>query len=157
MIAVVFFFEDVTANIASGIPEATVERWVYSAKFLGADKLIMIDKTTFRIGQYYRHADSEIEFERFERLEEAEAVHPDAAWVFLENKKALDAAGVSCTRMDKFAHPVGDTIYVVGADSGSHDIVTGREEGIWINIPAPDMWSEAAMAICLYDRRIKEL
>jgi hypothetical protein len=152
-----FFFEDVTKNFTSGQIGSNLDRMVYNCRMLGCTHLFMIDITEFQIGQYYQHADSLIEFERYTSLDELEAAYPSANFYYLENSATLSAAGVT-NFVDLCNHtpPVGaNDIYVVGGDFSGNVVINGREDKNWICIQsAADLWAETALALilcrCLY-------
>lgn len=143
-VAVAFFFEDNRSNVSSGIPDATMERWCMTMEALGVDKLNMIDITTYKIGQYYKHITANVEFMYFQSIEEVVSHYSD--WTIV----GIEQDGIP---LPEFEHPEKDTLYIVGADSSSLDKF---KFDMKINIPAsnPSMpyWSEHAAALVLYDR-----
>lgn len=154
MIGIVFFFQDPQTNFFSGIMDTVIDRIIFNARNLGATHVFMIDKTQYKIGQYYQHSDSQIAFQRFESLEELEKTYPKVKFIYFENARALEKAGIeSYTLLPDFAHP-SRAIYVVGTETGGIPI-SGREDKIWVSIPVENLWAEGAINICLYDRLTK--
>lgn len=154
MIGIVFFFQDSQTNFHPETMSPMVDRIIFNARNLGATHVFMIDQTKFKIGQYYEHSDSQIAFQRFESLEELEKTYPKVKFVYFENARALEKAGIkSCALLPDFAHP-SEAIYVFGTETGGISI-SGREDKIWVSIPVENLWAEGAMNICLYDRLIK--
>lgn len=158
-VAVAFYFEDLMKNVSSGIPEATIFRWRQNAKAFGVKHLMMIDVTTYKIGQYHQNPDGEVIFERFNDLSEIEKNYPDHELVLLETPNTLEAKNIKYEYLDKFIHPE-KAIYVVGGDSGNSDMISGRENKKWVVIPSTfdqPIWSDTAVTIALYDRYIKKI
>jgi hypothetical protein len=84
MTTVVFHFTDFDDYPGGNLPQSTMSAWVHDVKAFGADKIIMIDKTSFGIGRYYKHNDDSIILERYESLEECMDLYTDSKWIFLE-------------------------------------------------------------------------
>ncbi len=155
MIGVVFHFEDIQANISSGIVEATPERIIYNARMFGATHAFMIDVTRFQIGQYYQHADAGIEFMRLKSMEQFVDWCECARIVVLENAASLDKEDMEYSNLLNYEHPK-DAIYVVGADSRATNIIAKtRDVADFVTVPVADLWAEAAITACLYDRLSK--
>jgi tRNA(Leu) C34 or U34 (ribose-2'-O)-methylase TrmL len=148
MVTVVFHFTDFDDYPGGDLPQSTMSAWVHDVKAFGADKIIMIDKTSYRIGKYYNHNDDSILFERYETLEECMDMYPNDMWVFIE----MDDRSVNLT---EFNHPDNVT-YVVGADFSR--ILCEREPNMWLKIPMlhhRPLYAHVAMMIVLYDRMLK--
>lgn len=141
---VAFFFEDTRSNVSSGIPDATMERWNMNMEALGIDTLNMIDVTTYKIGQYYKHNIANLGFKYFMSLDEVLDEHK--GW----NIVGVEQDGIP---LPEFTHPKEDTLYIVGADSASLDKYDLQFK---VNIPAakPEMpyWAELAAGLVVYDR-----
>ena len=150
MVTVVFHFTDWDDYPGGDLPKSTVSVWIHDVKAFGADKLIMIDKTSFRIGQYYQHSDDTILFERYDSLEECLEKYPDENWVFVE----IDEKSVM---LNEFEHPE-NPIYVVGADFSRILNESNIEPKHWVKIPMlhhRPLYAHVAMMTVLYDRMIR--
>jgi hypothetical protein len=150
MVTVVFHFTDFDDYPGGDLPQSTMSAWVHDVKAFGADKIIMIDKTSYGIGQYYKHNDESIIFERFESLETCMEHYSDLTWIFIElDDRSIDLIG--------FEHPE-NPVYVVGADfSRIHSTI---EPDIWLKIPMlhhRPLYAHVAMMTVLYDRMVKTL
>ena len=157
-VMIAFYFEDLMKSVSSGIPDATIFRWRQNAKALGVTHLLMIDVTTYQIGQYHNNPDSEIIFERFKNLSEIEKKYPDYKMVFFETPNTLEGKKIKYEFLPKFKHP-NKAIYVVGPDGVYIDMTKDREKKKWVVIPSifrDAIWAETAMAIALYDRFLKK-
>lgn len=157
MIGVAFYFEDVVRNISSGVVDAVMDRTVMDCKNLGATHLFMVDATQYRIGQYYQHVDSEIEFGYYTAIDEVEEDNLSTPFVYLEREITLDDLEVGDKHnLISFVHPES-VIYVVGADMGSATIIPGRLDKQWVYVPVNMLWAETTLKLCLYDRLVKEV
>lgn len=148
MVTTVFHFTDFDSYPGGDLPQSTMSAWVHNVKAFGVDKIIMIDKTSFGIGQYYKHTDETIIFERYETLEECMEIYKDSNWIFLEYKEDSED-------LLEFKHP-DNPIYVVGPDFLS--IITENEPDYWLKIPMlhhRPLYAHTAMMVVLYDRMIK--
>lgn len=148
MVTVVFHFTDFDDYPGGDLPQSTMSTWVHDVKAFGADKIIMIDKTSYQIGNYYKHNDDSIIFQRYESLETCMDSNPDNTWVFVEmDEKSVD--------LKQFTHPE-NPVYVVGADFSR--ILSEKEPDIWLKIPMlhhRPLYAHVAMMTVLYDRMIK--
>lgn len=155
MVGICFFFEDVVRNTMSGIVGADIERAIFDARNLGATHVLLVDATQYGLSRFYGHSDSQIVFERYETLEQAEATYPDVPRVYLENEATLLASGTTGTPLAGFVHPAS-AIYVVGKDAGG-GITTGRKQKTWVYMPYANLWASSTLAIILHDRRAKSI
>ena len=133
-------------------PLNQMHRWVHGMYALGATDLVMIDKTTFRVGQYYTPP-AEINFHRYETLEDAETAFGNASWVYLENESVLTSAGCAYAPLEAFQHPNEPVIYTVGPDLGVLS-VTERKNCSWVSIPTKPktLFAEQTALLALYSR-----
>lgn len=148
MVTVVFHFTDFDDYPGGDLPQSTMSAWVHDVKAFGADRIIMIDKTSYNIGLYYKHNDDSIIFERYESLEECMLMNSDSTWVFVE----MDEKSVN---LKEFVHPE-NPIYVVGADFSR--ILSQTEPDMWLKIPMlhhRPLYAHVAIMIVLYDKMIK--
>jgi hypothetical protein len=148
MVTVVFHFTDFDDYPGGDLPQSTMSAWVHDVKAFGADKIIMIDKTSYKIGNYYKHNDDTIAYERYESIEECMLHYSDSTWIFVE----LDDKSVD---LKEFVHP-SNAIYAVGADFSR--ILSQTEPDIWLRIPMlhhRPLYAHVAMMTVLYDRMIK--
>lgn len=160
MLHAVFYFEDWTQHVGASEPKATILRWLHNMKTLGVDKLWMIDKTTFQIGQYYSHHDANIQFERVTCLSEIceKLSGEDIEWVFLELVRSMPDKENSVSLVG-FAPPE-NAIYIVGGDACGIEIPEGENPDNvchWVHVPmAIDLsfYAETTMAIALWNRVI---
>ena len=147
MITVVFHFTDFDDYPGGDLPKSTASAWVHDVRAFGADKIIMIDKTSFKIGQYYQHNDESIIFERYDSLEECMDAYKNENWVFIElDEKSIDLL--------EFEHPE-NCFYVVGADFSR--IICEYQPKYWVKIPMihnRPLYAHVAMMTVLYDRMI---
>ena len=160
-LAVAGYFEDTKHNVNSGWPSAVIERWLIAAKALGCTRLEMVDVSAYRVLQYYRHNDAGFEFGRSASLEVIEERYRGWSRVYLSSEQKLVSVGYPFSTLNKFEHPAGDCLYVVGTDSGKVDITAGRSEETWVAIPTArsglEIWAEHAAVIALWDRLAKSL
>jgi hypothetical protein len=148
MVTAVFHFTDFDDYPGGDLPQSTMSAWVHDVKAFGVDKIIMIDKTSFGIGRYYKHSDEIIIFERYETLEDCMDIYPDSNWIFLEYEE-------HASDLTTFIHPE-NPIYVVGPDF--LQIITERQPDFYVKIPMlhfRPLYAHVAMMITLYDRMIK--
>jgi len=156
-IKIAFYFEDLMKNVSSGIPEATIFRWRQNAKALGVTHLLMIDITTYQIGQYHNNPDGEVIFERYQNLSQIEKKYPNFKMVILETPNTLEAKKIKYQHLPEFKHPK-KAIYVVGPDSEPVDLTQGKRDNKFVVIPSDyrnAIWAETAISIALYDRFVK--
>jgi hypothetical protein len=150
MITVVFHFTDWDQYPGVENPQSMMYKWIHNSLAFDVYKLIMIDCSTYKIGQYYNHVTSDILFERYNSLEDAMNAYPDGNWVFIElDEKAFD--------MKDFQHPE-NPFYVVGPNYG--DVTSSIEPKYWLRIPTVKnypLFDETALMITLYDRTIKNI
>lgn len=157
---VAFYFEDWVQHIGASEPKTTLHKWCHNMKALGVDKIWMIDSTTFNIGQYYVHKDSEIEFELVQNLEEIESkISGDVHRVYLEIVSATDDRAAS-TNMLEFVHPQ-NALYVVGRDTSSIEYLLERsgDNCSWVHIPMVNerysFYADTAVCVALFHRMCK--
>lgn len=158
MIAVTFHFEEWLNKAGNLEPSTSMRRWVGDSKILGADTLILIDKTTFKVLQYYTHNDPDITYLSYDDFTEVEEAFPEASIVYLEDKYFLDENNIEGTNLLDFKHPSGDVIYVVGPNYGSLEVLEARKDKIWVYIPTNPryaLFADITMFIVLYDRLSK--
>jgi len=160
--SIAFHFEDLKTSVSSGWPDSVMERWTQNARAGGVDNIIMIDQTTYKIGQYYKHPVIDPVFTYHQSLQELEDANPTATFVYFEQKSFLDSLGITSTILTDFVHPdpsTNDVIYVVGPDSKSVP-TTGRESATWVSIPAvvdQMYWAEQVAGVVIWDRYNKSL
>lgn len=150
MVTVVFHFTDWEGYPGGDTPKNTMPVWVQDVTAFGVDRIIMIDKTTFKIGQYYVHAPDNIKFERYDSLEECMEKYPDGNWVFIETNN-------NGKNLMNFEHPKENCFYVVGSDLYSIKNIK-YEPTHWVEIPMVNyspLYAHPAMMVVLYDRMIK--
>jgi len=161
MIHVAFHFEDWTQHIGVPEPKSTIYRWCHNMTALGVSKIWMIDCTTFQIGQYYNHLNSDIEFERVTTLEEVESAVPDLDRVYLEVLDATESHAGSIDLTD-FVSP-DNVLYVVGRDTSLIPFSEERngENCHWVHIPMAkedsSYHAEIAMCIALWKKLCDEM
>lgn len=148
MVKVVFHFTDWDQYPGTDNPQSIIYKWLHNSMSFGVDKIIMIDMSTYKIGQYYNHNRSDIEFERFSTLDEAMDKYSGDNWIFIEIHS-------KSTPINDFSHPENAT-YVVGPNHNS--INASKKPHEWLEIPSNinyPLYDETAMMITLYDRQIK--
>ncbi|MHA2064125.1 MAG: hypothetical protein ACXABY_07065 [Candidatus Thorarchaeota archaeon] len=154
MIAIVFYLEDST--LVHDSVEQVMSRRTFDSRMLGATHLFMIDKTQYRVGQYYDHADGEIEFGLFESLGDVMALYSSEKFVYLENESSFAFEGVEYSGLKEYVHP-DSCIYVTGPDTGVENILVNSDvlDPDYVSIDVQNVWSETAVNIVLYDRKTK--
>jgi len=156
MITVVFHLTDWEQFPGMDNPRSQMYVWLLNAKGLGADKLVMIDKTKMSIGNYYKHEDAEVLFEKFDRVEDFLDTLPDETEkVILEVPRGES----TCQEVKTLGPPSEDVVYVVGPDDGSVNLfnLDGKYKNlswVYINIPRPQvaLYSHLAAMLALYSR-----
>ena len=152
MVGVIFHFEDNDKNLFSGRP-VDVDLWRESMKPLGGDTLIMIDKTKQGLGKGINWPDTETKFEYFTSLEEAEAAHAGATFIYTESPNAIPKSVKDQTWLSDFVHPEENVIYVFLSDYSSG--VPENDPRKWLKfktVKGMGCWAIAAMSVILYDR-----
>lgn len=155
MINVAFVLDDWMQHVGQIEPKTTIHRWTQNMKALGVSKIWMVDETTYNVGQYYNHHDSNIEFQLISSIEELRSKYLDDI-VHLE--KTNTSQLVSSTDLPDFIHPT-NALYIVGRDSSglfqNENNTTSRDH--WVHIPMINdnaFYSDVAMSIVLYSRMI---
>ena len=150
MVSVLFHLTDWQQYPGVDNPQSIMHQWIHNCKSLGVDRLIMIDSTTYHIGQYYNHVSSDILFKRYTTLDECINDNIGENFIFLEiNDKS--------TCLTKFIHPES-AICVVGPNHNS--VVSSSEPYAWLLIPSNinyALYDHAAINITLYDRLLKTM
>jgi len=155
MIAVIFYLEDSTLRHDS--VEQTMSRRIFDSRNLGATHVFMIDRTQYKIGQYYDHVDGLINFQRFESLSEIQSMYSEEKFVYLENEQSFIGVEATYYSIETYTHPES-CIYVSGPDTGAESILANSSNTIadYVNIEAENLWSETAINIVLWDRKRKQ-
>ena len=90
------------------------------------DGLLLVDLTADGLGANLRFEG--IDWHRFESLADAEAMYPDATWVYFEQ---------GGQPLSSFIHPAGDVIYAFGPDTVGIALEAGRT---YVDIDAVGQW-----------------
>lgn len=159
MVNIVFCFTDFDPNHGLESPKNYIKEWLQNSKVLGANKIIMIDRTEFKIGKHYKHNDSNILFEYYESLEDLYNTNnnSDSKWVFFEGEKYLTQGNVtSMSSLKNYTHPQ-DVYYVFGPDFSAIDIYSyNNADWVYIETETDNpLYAMSAASIVLYDRLVK--
>ena len=152
MIGIVFFLEEAYSTLCTAFVGDVMSELTYDARQLGATHIFVIDKTGGK-GQFYNHADGEIQLEFWNSLAELEAAYPDPTFVYLENAKTFIAGKVDHSYLQDYVHPA-DAIYITGPNSGIEDVLINKSGDFVCIKDIEDIWSKTALMLCLYHRRI---
>ncbi len=158
MIAVAYHFEDWMQHVGTPEPLTSMRRWTGDSKILGADTLFLIDKTTFKIAQYYNHTSAGVHYFSFDDFIEVEEKYPDSTIVYFEDKYFLEQNNIKGINIFDFEHPDDNVIYVVGPNFGSIEVLENRRDKTWVFIPGPSrytLFADTVLTIALYDRMSK--
>lgn len=150
MVGVLFHLTDWEQYPGTDNPQNTIKQWFQHAMAFGVDTVIMVDETTYKIGQYYKHNRSDIDFKRYESLDECIEDNETINFVFLELKDIASS-------LKDFQHPTDNVIYVTGPNHNS--ITSSYEPYEWIQIETKSdhaLYDQMASVITLYDRLRKE-
>jgi len=154
MIGVIIFWESNEQNRYSGDKWSSL-LWHDTIKPLGAKLLIMIDPNNLQ-----KHfIDEDMIFETYNSLYDALLAHKKKEFVFLEAERGIPT-NIEFNYLKNFKHPKGDTLYIVGPDTNG---INFKEINEFINNNVVAIqteknyaiWSFIAIAIALYDRRLK--
>jgi tRNA(Leu) C34 or U34 (ribose-2'-O)-methylase TrmL len=117
--------------------------WEETLAAFAVDHVLVVDRTRHGLAATFQPTAGHLSWARFASLQEAEAAHPDAAWVYLEQGGEPLAA---------FAHPRDNVIYAFGPDSTGLPIEPGKH---YREIPMPratGLFALQAATVVLYDR-----
>lgn len=159
MIGVAFHFEDWVKHVGTPEPKTSMKRWIGNAKILGADTIFLIDKTTYKIAQYYKHIDTDMDYFRYDDFIEVEEDYPDINKVYFEDRYFLDKYNLEGISLIEYEHPSENVIYVVGPNFDSLKVIESRRNSDWVYIPCKAryaLYAESVINIALYDRMLKE-
>ncbi|HEY3232337.1 MAG TPA: hypothetical protein VGJ87_24100 [Roseiflexaceae bacterium] len=117
--------------------------WEETLDAFAVDRVLVVDRTRNGLAADFRPKSGRLSWARFGSLQEAEAAHPDAVWVYLEQ---------GGEPLDAFEHPKDDVIYAFGPDSTGFTLEPGKRY-LEIRMPRPiGLFSLQAVTIVLYDR-----
>lgn len=123
-----------------------IERWVLSSRILGADTLVIVDQTSYRIGHGHdRGGDSSVNVLVVDSIDEIKGVLP-------KSTKVVWVEEGDGTALPDYKHPGGNVVYVFGGDIAG---LPSNKAVTRLSVPCGAAWPEAIMAIVLYDRMMK--
>jgi len=157
MVTILFHLTDFDPLYGLESPKNYINEWMQIAKAFGVDKIIMIDRTQFKLGKYYNHRSSDIGYEYYETLENSYDVHKDKNWVFFEDKETMESHNVQISSLTNFKHPE-NPIYVIGPNFGTYNKEPYYNDfWVYIEMVSPNpLYGTQAIPIVLYDRMMKE-
>jgi len=159
MLGLVFHYQDFLASFQEGrytyMAAINMEMWRQTAKAFGATHMIAVTQDPIR----YDHTDTEIVYELYPTAPEAATAHPGATLVYMEGE-AYIPADTPYEYVEKFTHPAGDALYVVGPDYQAFPVsgmdLTGDNRLVVVRTSQNfSLWSILAAAIVLRDRWMK--
>lgn len=158
MVTIIFHMTDWEQFPGSDNPRSQMNNWCQNIKAFGVNKLVMIDKTEFKLGQYYKHDDLDLIFERYDSISDYFINYPIETnnYVFLELKTFINNFDYINYPLSTYNHPE-NAIYVVGPDFSSIEPLD-ESSGDWVYIDTPNnmaLYAHAAIMITLYDRSLK--
>ena len=152
MIGVVFYLEEAHATMCSAFVGDTFSELLYDAEKLGATHVLVVDKTGGK-AQFYNHSSSILTLEIYGSLEEIETEYAGETFVYLENEDTFLTGDLEYDHLHSYTHPVS-CIYVTGPNSGTEDVIVGKEGDFVCIDEVEDMWSKTAIMLMLYHRKI---
>lgn len=127
----------------AGGPKRWLSFFVFTMQAFGAERLTLVGGPAIEHG-------FDIGYDQVETLEEALALYPGGEQVALR--------GGPGKHLDKFVHPRGAVVYIVGPDYAELDRAN-LHKATFVSIKNPGrvahLWSHNALAITLYDRSLK--
>lgn len=149
MVTVVFHLTDWVAYPGTDNPQSLMHTWLHNCAGLGVDKLVMIDTTTYKLGKYYKHTITDIDFELVDDLA-----------LYLQDKTEdvifFELVNNS-TCLSNFTHPT-NAIYVVGPNHSSLSIYPNITPNHWVKVPSNvnyPLYDQSVVTIAMYDRIVK--
>ena len=123
------------------------------AASLGANLMIVIDETQYKVAQYFNPLD--IKVYKFDTLDQAEKKFKSIKKVYLEPQRVMGK--YKSQSLPDFDHPKS-CIYITGPDAGTIPIKS-RDRQKWVHIPVSIdkgiFYAETALILTLYDRLTK--
>lgn len=158
MVTVVFHLTDFDPLYGLESPRNHINEFVQLCQAFGVDKIIMIDKTEFKIGQHYSHKSSNILYDYSTSLEDLyDSCSGEMIWVFMEAKDSIIIDDITPKALKEFIHPE-NAIYVVGPDFTTiNPQPFYNNEWVYIEmLKFNPLYGKYAISIMLYDRLIKQ-
>lgn len=158
MVTVVFHFNDFDPTYGLESPHNHIKEWIQNSIAFGVDELIMIDKTQFKVGQYYHHPIFNIKFKRYDSLNVYIQENLNRNIVLFESEYGLQNTGIIPIKLHEHEHQE-DVIYVFGPDFGVIEILEEYNSLVdWVEIEMVNsnpLYAKGAACIALHDRIIK--
>ena len=156
MIGVVIYLEDKWNYTQSDRDIDILQMYQETLAAFGVDKLFIIDKTTN--GIVHRTFRLDLPQVIYKSLSEILSEYPNHIKIYFEHKNAIPN-NIEYISLSNLIHPEIDVLYVFGGDEGGirfNDIQMGINDKI-VMIDSPDfiLWSIVAIAITMYDRKMK--
>ena len=141
-VGVLFHFVDEPV-LTDAVLKELLSLWEETLDAFTVDYALVVDQTRNGLAADFRPGSDRLSWARFGSLQEAEAAHPDAVWVYLEQ---------GGEPLDSFEHPKDNVIYAFGPDSTGFTLEPGKRY-VEIRMPRPmGLWSVQAASVVLYDR-----
>lgn len=158
MITVVFHLTDFDPTYGIPSPQNHIHEWIQTCNAFGVDNLIIVDKTQFKIGQYYRNNSFGIDLKVFDSVDEYYnfANNGQQEWVFFESEDSIKEFSNNIHSLQSFNHSENN-VYVFGPDVGSLMIPSYKNSTLIFiesNGKFP-LYAKCAASIVLHDRYIK--
>ena len=156
MVGVVVHLEDRWNYTQSDRDMDVMQMYEESAKALGADLFVVIDKTTD--GMIHRFP-ADIKYASYGSLSEALKAYPAATKLYFEHVDAIPAR-IQYVALHDLVHPEGDVLYLFGGDEAGlgdlGELVLGEGDAVVsIDVTTYIFWAIVAMTVALYDRHTK--
>lgn len=156
MKSVLFFLEDADTD-PNGLvsPELKIRRLAITCRSLGINELVLVDLTTYRVGQYYRHCSESFSFRYYTDFTKAVRDFEGREIIVLDlpgniKKRGFEPENLMGTECG------GDALYVVGPDGiNIFDLTDFPAQSLrWVYIPCRQpglLYAEHALVIALYE------
>jgi hypothetical protein len=158
MTSVVFHLTDFDPVYGIPSPQNHVHEWIQTCNAFGVKQISIIDITTFKLGNYYRNNDYNIDLKIFESIEKCyESLnYGGCEWMFFESKESIKNYSDDIHSLQSIIHHENN-VYVFGPDVGS--LLTFKyDNSKMVHIESNGrypLYAKCAAAIVLHDRYVK--
>ena len=156
MIGVVIHIEDCWNYTQSDRDIDILQIYQETAKFLGADLFVIVDKTTEGVFSTSRRPD--LEYATYNSIGEVISAYPDMAKLYFEHIRTIPL-DVKYVSLSDLIHPKDNVLYVFGGDDQGlnfAEIPLGEnDQAVTILVPDAILWVIVAMTIVFTDRNTK--
>lgn len=153
MIGVVVHLEDRWNYTQSDRDIDVMQMYQESIRALGADLLIIVDKTTE--GMFHKLALDQV---AYKSLADVLADYPDATKLYFEHINAIPA-GTEYISLDELVHPKENVLYIFGGDVNGLNFaeiqLKENDKIVSIVFTKYILWSITSATIVMYDRYMK--